>query len=62
MSHHFARLYLQKVADRNKIEREDRPLFEDMIEHQRALRDLQYKFSICNKQSDLLQKVESLES
>jgi hypothetical protein len=40
MSHHYARLYLQKVADRNKIEREDRPLFEDMIEHQRALKDL----------------------
>lgn len=40
MSHSVARVYLQKVADRNKIEREDRPLLEDLIEHQRALKDL----------------------
>ncbi len=49
MSHSIARIYLQKIAERNKIEREDKPLIEDLIYYQHKLADLQYKFNICNK-------------
>ena len=55
-------VYLKQIHERNLIEHAQKTVIADLIDTQKELRLEQYKFKICNKQSELLSKVAELEA
>ena len=59
---HLDELYVKAVNERKAIENDDRQLIVDLMNANKALRDLTVKFKICNKHDKLLQQVDELKT
>lgn len=60
MVHNHNKNYLAKIDQRDKLEYKNVPLLDDLIESQKLLFDISYKFSICNKNTELMSQIENL--
>lgn len=53
---------MTQINARNKQEQAPKTLIADLMHTQKELRSEQYKFSICNKQPELLARIAELEA
>ena len=53
-------LYVKQVNDRKAVEQSDRTIIDDLLQTQKAHRELIAKFQICNKNEALMAKVDEL--
>ncbi len=60
MVHNHNKNYLAKIDQRDKLEYKNVPLLDDLIGSQKLLFDISYKFSICNKNTELMSQIENL--